>query len=57
VFQIEFHGSDWTLFYEQVPKENPHTEYGEEAGTVAGHWGMADCGFVFKFRDISDSNA
>ena len=52
LFQIQVHGSDWTSFYEEVPKEILSTEYGGEAASVAEHWGMADCGFVFKFREI-----
>jgi hypothetical protein len=52
LFQIQVHGSDWTSFYEKVPKEFLPTEYGGEAGSVAEHWGMADCDFVFKFRRI-----
>jgi len=51
LFQIQVHGSDWTSFYEQVPKEILPTEYGGEVGSVAEHWVMANCDFVFKFRE------
>ena len=57
LFQFQVHGSDWTSFYEQVPKEILPTEFGGEAGSVAEHWGMADCDFVFKFRDTLVCNA
>jgi len=39
LFQIQVHGSDWTSFYEKVPKECLPTEYGGNAGSVAEHWG------------------
>ena len=42
--QIQVHGSDWTSFYEQVPKKILPNEYGGEAGSVADHWGK-----IFKF--------
>ena len=38
-FQIQVHGSDWTSFYEQVPKEVLPTDYGGKDGSVAEHWG------------------
>jgi len=50
LFQIQVHGSDWTSFYEQVPKEILPNEYGGEAGSVAEIWGMADHDFIFKFK-------
>ena len=50
--QIQVHGSDWTSFYEQVPKEILPREYGGAAGSVAEHWGKADRDFVFKFTEI-----
>ena len=56
-FHIQIHGSDWTSFYEQVPKEILPTEYVGEAGSVAEHWGMTDSDFVSKFREIWDYNA
>ena len=37
--QIQVHGSDWTSFYEQVPKKILPNEYGGAAGSVADHWG------------------
>ena len=52
LFQIQVHGSDWTSFYEQVPKDIPPTEYGGEAGSVAEHCGKTDRDFVFKFTEI-----
>ena len=52
LFQIQVHGSDWTSFYEQVPKDILPTEYGGEAGSVAEHWGKTDRDFVFKFTEI-----
>jgi len=40
LFQIHTHGSDWTSFHEQVPKEVLPTEYGGEAGSIQENWGM-----------------
>jgi hypothetical protein len=37
--QDKVHGSDWTSFHEQVPKEILPTKYGGEAGSVAEHCG------------------
>ena len=38
-FQIHTHGSNWTSFHEQLPKEVLPTEYGGKDGSVAEHWG------------------
>jgi len=40
LFQIHTHGSNWTSFHEQVPKEVLPTEYGGEAGSIQENWGM-----------------
>jgi hypothetical protein len=39
LLQIQVHGSDFTSFYEQVPKEILPTELGGEAGSIAENWG------------------
>jgi hypothetical protein len=39
LLQFQVHGSDLTLFYEQVPKEILPTELGGKAGSIAENWG------------------
>ena len=52
LFQIQVRGRDWTSFYEQVPKEILPTEYGGEVGSVAEHWGRADCDFFLSLENL-----
>ena len=50
--QIQVHGSDWTSFYEQVPKKILPTELGGETGSVAEHWGKTHKIFFKSFKLI-----
>jgi len=50
--QIQVHGSDWTSFYEQVPKEVLPTEYRGKDGSVAEHWGKIRTIFFISFNPI-----